>query len=94
MATRICLILLFSTLARAQRCDPPAQIMQLLHSLPDNNSERHKMIGERLKSSPDDFRLNRLFLDGSVYERSPVCEKYRTKLEANRTLENQVPVRP
>jgi len=85
----ICLILLLSPFAWADRCDPPAQFAQLLATLPDDNSERHKAIGEKLKSSSEDFWLNRLFLDGSVYERGAIREKYRLRFEANRSLDNE-----
>jgi thiol-disulfide isomerase/thioredoxin len=73
----------------AERCDLPAQITEFLRTLPEDNGERHKIIGETLKSSPNDFWLNRLFLDGSVYERSAIREKYRVKFEADRSVENQ-----
>lgn len=89
MGRRFCVVLLFSTLGWAQRCDPPASIADLLQKLPDDNGQRNKIIREMLQSAPDDFWLNRLFLDGFVYERSPIREKYWTKFEANRTLENQ-----
>jgi hypothetical protein len=89
MATRVCMILFFSTLTWAERCDLPAQITQFLRTLPEDNGERHKIIGETVKSSPNDFWLNRLFLDGSVYERSAIREKYRVKFEADRSVENQ-----
>src|SRR4051812_16687545 len=89
MAKRVWLILLFSIVAWAERCDPPAQITAFLNALPDDNTERRKLIGESLKSSPGDFWLNMSFLDGSVYQRSAVREKYRLKFQENRTLENQ-----
>jgi hypothetical protein len=89
MRSRIWLALLVSTLAQADRCDPPAQIVQFLTTLPDDNRERHKMIGERVKSSPNDFWLNRLFLDGSRYEGSAIRDRYLVWFETNRNIENK-----
>ncbi len=89
MAIRFCALLLFSTLAWGERCDPPARIVQFLGTLPEDSHERHKAIGEALESSPDDFWLNRLFLDGSVYERSAIREKYLAKFDQNRSLDNE-----
>jgi hypothetical protein len=94
MAMRACLFLFcatstLSTVASAERCDPPAQFADFLRTLPDNNGERYAAIAEKLKSNPGEFWLNRLFLDGSVYERSLIREEYRAKFEADQNLEKE-----
>jgi thiol-disulfide isomerase/thioredoxin len=85
----VCLLVIFSAVVWAQRCDPPPPTAQLLRTLPDGNSERHKALAEILKSHPEDFWLNRSFLDGAVYEHAAIREKYRACFEANRSLENE-----
>ncbi len=83
MRYRLCLVLLLSTAARGERCDPPAALAGFVASLPSDNAQRRAAIEERLKSDPDNFWLNRLFLDGSVYERAPIRDRYRAMFEAH-----------
>ena len=89
MTTRVCVFLLFASVGWAQRCDPPAEIHELLRTLPEDNGARHKALGEAVQSKPENFWLNRLFLDGSVYEPSAIRERYRARFEANPSAENQ-----
>jgi len=76
-------IILCSEVVGAGPCDPPPQIATFFRGLPDNPRNQHWSIEERLDSSPDDFWLNRLFLESSIYERDPIREKYRRRLEAH-----------
>jgi thiol-disulfide isomerase/thioredoxin len=95
MRSRVWLILFVwiifcSKLAWAERCDPPASIAEFLRMLPNDNRERLAVIRDRLKSSPEDFWLNRLLLDGLVYERSSTRDTYRKRYAANpESLDNQ-----
>jgi hypothetical protein len=83
-----------SEVVREGRCDPPEPIAEFSRALPDDNRERHAAIGERPKSSPEDFSLNRLFLDGSVYERSAIPDKYMNRFAANPdNVDDQISVR-
>lgn len=88
MRSQMWLVLFFWTIfgskvVRAGRCDPPQPISEFSRTLLDDNRERHAAIGERLKSSPEDFSLNRRFLDGSVYERGAIRDKYKKRFAAN-----------
>ena len=93
--TRVYLALFFSApwlipaIAAAERCDPPAQFAQFSGTLPDDSGERRKAIGEMLQSHPGDFWLNRLSLDGAVYQRRPIREQYRARFEAAPSLDNE-----
>ena len=87
MRSRMLLILFlwtvaFSYLAKADPCDSPARISEILRKLPDGNHERHAAFGEQAKYNPDDFWINRLFLDGSVYEHTPIRERYKGRFDA------------
>ncbi len=73
----------FSYLAKADPCDSPGRITEILRKLPDGIHERHVALGELAKSNPDDFWINRLFLDGSVYERIPIRERYKGRFDAH-----------
>ena len=77
------LVVLLATTARGERCDPPAPIAEFVRALPDDNAKRRAAIEEKLKSDAEDFWLNRLFLDGSVYQRSAIRERYRQRSEAH-----------
>jgi len=83
MPKRVCLAIFASVLAWAGRCDPPAQVAEFIRTLPDRVYEQHTVIQNRLNSSPDDFWLNRLFLETSTSNHSPVREKYRTRERAH-----------
>jgi hypothetical protein len=83
MTACICAILLFSAIACAERCDPPAQIVEFVRTLPDHRDEQHASIARRLEASPDDFWLNRLFLESAAFNHSAVREKYRDKYTAH-----------
>ena len=89
MARAFCLLVVFPVLGLAQRCEPPAPVAQFLRSLPDDTGERHKALGEKLKSEPNDFWLNRAFLDGIVYERAAIRDKYQARFEADGSIANQ-----
>jgi thiol-disulfide isomerase/thioredoxin len=89
MRKRACLVLFVSTVAWAARCDPPAQIAEFVRTFPESGDKRRAAIEERLKSDPDDFWLNRLFLDGSVYERRPIREKYEPRFQEHPGLDSQ-----
>jgi thiol-disulfide isomerase/thioredoxin len=67
----------------ADRCTLPADITDFVQSLPIDRGARHDAINEALKAKPDDFSLNRLFVDGSVYERRAVRERYQHEYEAH-----------
>src|SRR5262245_5085044 len=83
MHARMWLVLVLLTAAKAERCDPPSQIVDWVKTLPGDNRERRKAIEARLKAGSADFWLRRLFLDGSVYQRSPVRDEYRKRFEAH-----------
>jgi thiol-disulfide isomerase/thioredoxin len=82
-------LVVFSTMAWAQRCDPPAPTAKLLQTLPDNFSNRRKLLEEMLKTRPGDFWLNRALVDGAVYQRAAIREKYRVRYETDPSTENQ-----
>ena len=69
----------FAGIAFAETCDPPARIAEFLQTLPDAGPERRAAIEKQLSSSPDDFWVNRLFLEGAIYERAPIREKYKKR---------------
>ncbi len=79
----IVLFAVFAGVARGERCDPPPRLAEFVRTLPDDNAKRRAAIEERLKSDPEDFWLNRLFLDRSVYQRSAIREPYRQRAEAH-----------
>jgi thiol-disulfide isomerase/thioredoxin len=80
---RFLCVLLLAVPVWADRCTLPADIAGFLQTLPIDRGARHDAIGEALKAKPDDFNLNRLFLDGSVYERRAVRERYQHEYEAH-----------
>jgi thiol-disulfide isomerase/thioredoxin len=80
---RFLCVLLLAVPVWADRCTLPADIADFIQSLPIDRGARHDAIGEALKPKPDDFSLNRLFLDGSVYERRAVREQYQHEYEAH-----------
>ena len=90
MGVRVWVVVLFvPALGWAGRCDAPAQDAEFLRTLPDGDHERREAIGKAIEARPGDFWLNRLYLDGAVYERSAIREKYRARYEADRSLENE-----
>jgi thiol-disulfide isomerase/thioredoxin len=78
----LCLLLVVAP-AWADRCTLPADTSEFVQTLPIDRGDRRHAIEEALKARPDDFNLNRLFLDGSVYERRPVRDRYRHQYEAH-----------
>jgi hypothetical protein len=63
-------MLLLPTLQAAERCDVPPVLARL----------RREAIKEQLAGSPDDFTLNRLFVDSETYESRTEIERYSTLL--------------
>ncbi len=80
---RFLCVLLLAVPVWADRCSLPAGTTEFLQTLPIDRGARHDAISEALKANPDDFNLNRLFLDGSVYERREVRERYQREYEAH-----------
>ena len=64
-------------------CDLTPETAAFLASLPADPHAIRAAIEARLNTDPDNFTLNRLFLDSSVYEKSPVRERYRNLLDAH-----------
>jgi thiol-disulfide isomerase/thioredoxin len=60
------LLLVWPALRAAERCDVPPALARL----------QHAAIKDRLAQAPDDFTLNRLFVDSSVYERKAERARY------------------
>lgn len=77
------LVVLLATAARGEPCDPPPRLAEFVRTLPDDNAKRRAAIEARLKSDPEDFWLNRLYLDSSVYQRSAIRDRYRQRAEAH-----------
>lgn len=78
----LCLLLVVAPVW-ADRCTLPADTSEFVQTLPIDRGDRRHALEEALKARPDDFNLNRLFLDGSVYERRLVRERYRHEYEAH-----------
>jgi thiol-disulfide isomerase/thioredoxin len=79
----LCLILFFAAIMAAETCDPPARLAEFLQTLPDAGPERRPAIEKQLSFSPEDFWLNRLFLEGPIYERAPIRETYKKRFDAH-----------
>lgn len=82
---RLMAILMLGAIAvgAASRCDPPPSLAEFVRTLPSDSRARRAAIEERLRQAPDDFTLNRLLVDSSVYQRHPIRERYRALLERN-----------
>jgi thiol-disulfide isomerase/thioredoxin len=78
---RLLCVLLLAAPAWADRCTVPTAVEEPVRNLPSESRARHAAIGEALKSNPDDFTLNRMFLEGQVYERRTVRERYQHEFE-------------
>jgi hypothetical protein len=80
---RFLCILLLAAPAWADRCEVPPAVADFVQGLPSGGRDRHAALGEASKDKPGDFTLNRMFLDGSVYERRAVRERYQREFEAH-----------
>jgi len=67
----------------ADRCSPPPELAEFVSALPADNVARRAAIQERLKQTPGDVTLHRMFVDSSVYERKPIRERYQRLLESH-----------
>jgi thiol-disulfide isomerase/thioredoxin len=67
----------------ADRCSPPLELAEFVNTLPADNGARRAAIEERLKQTPGDVTLHRMFVDSSVYERKPVRERYQRLLDSH-----------
>jgi hypothetical protein len=80
---RFLCVLLLAAPAWADRCEVPPAVADFFQGLPSDGRDRHIALGEASKDKPGDFTLNRMFLDGSVYERRAVRERYQREFEAH-----------
>lgn len=78
----LCLLLVVAPVW-ADRCALPTETSEFVQTLPIDRGDRRHAIEAALKERPEDFNLNRLFLDGSVYERRSVRERYQHEYEAH-----------
>jgi hypothetical protein len=67
----------------ADRCSPPLELAEFVNTLPADNGARRAAIEERLKQTPGDVTLHRMFVDSSVYERKPIRERYQRLLDSH-----------
>jgi hypothetical protein len=61
-----------AVLYAADRCGPPAEFPDFERPLPANGRATLAVIQERLRQAPDDWTLNRLLVDSSIYHKQPV----------------------
>jgi|GEM_PF-644475 len=80
---RLFCVFLLAVPVWADRCTLPAGVAEFVQTLPAERGARHQSLGEAARAKPDDFHLNRLFLDGSVYEKQAVREQYRREYETH-----------
>jgi thiol-disulfide isomerase/thioredoxin len=80
---RFLCVLLLASPAWAGRCAVPPAVAEMLQNLPSEPKARNAAISEALKDNPDDFTLNRMFLDARVYEKRAVRERYQREFEAH-----------
>src|SRR6266542_3466874 len=74
------LLISLTVACAADRCSPPLELAEFVNTLPADNSARRAAIQERLKQTPGDPTLHRMFVDSSVYERKPIHERYQRLL--------------
>jgi hypothetical protein len=68
----------------ADRCSPPPELASFIGALPiSDNRAMRDAIEARLKQSPCEFTLHRMFVDASVYEKQPVRDRYQRLLESH-----------
>jgi thiol-disulfide isomerase/thioredoxin len=67
----------------ADRCSPPPELAEFVNSLPADNAAGRAAIEQRLKQTPGDVHLHRMFVDSYVYERKPIRELYQRLLESH-----------
>ena len=72
----VLLFLLVPAALAASLCDIPPAIEELRRSLPSDRVLWWDALEERIRQQPEDFHLNRLYVDGSVYFRKPVRDRY------------------
>ena len=72
----VLLFLLVPAALAASLCDIPPAIEELRRSLPSDRVLWWDALDERIRQQPEDFHLNRLYVDGSVYFRKPVRDRY------------------
>jgi thiol-disulfide isomerase/thioredoxin len=80
---RFLCVLLLTAPAWADRCEPPAALADFVQNLPSEGKARRAAIAAALKDKPSDFTLNRMFLDGSVYQKRAVRDRYQREFEAH-----------
>jgi thiol-disulfide isomerase/thioredoxin len=80
---RFACVLLLTAPAWADRCEPPAALADFVHKLPSEAKARRAALIEALRDKPADFTLNRLLLDGSVYQRRAVRDRYQHEFETH-----------
>jgi hypothetical protein len=82
-------LFLMTAAAWGQRCEPPPRVAELVRGLADDTGVRQKRLGELAEANPDEFSLQRLFLEGPVYEKRTIRERYRARFEAQGSVENR-----
>jgi len=76
-------VLLLAAPAWADRCTISPAVADVVQNLPSESKARRAAISEALKNNPDDFTLNRILVDGPVYEKRAVRERYQHEFETH-----------
>jgi thiol-disulfide isomerase/thioredoxin len=85
---RVLLVLLMIASARgpaaaADRCGLSPETAAFVRSLPADREERRERLRQRIDLAPENFELNRLFVDGSVYEWKAERDRYQQLLDGH-----------